>query len=125
LHRIWKDGAVCTQVLEGHSGAVTSSSFINKGCFAQNICYGVSAKIAVFLPLPPCKAMSILKQTNLNNVVPGVETDGSLHVVTGSKDRSLRLFKVNLFSFLLLQLLFIYPAALFYLSYIMLCIPEV
>ncbi|XP_047069261.1 ribosome biogenesis protein WDR12 homolog [Lolium rigidum] len=55
LARIWKDGAVCTHVLEGHSGAVTSASFINKG----------------------------------------LDTDGSLHVVTGSKDRSLRLFKFD------------------------------
>lgn len=55
LARVWKDGAVCTQVLQGHSGAVTSVSFINKG----------------------------------------TETDGSLHVVTGSKDRSLRLFKFD------------------------------
>jgi hypothetical protein len=30
-----------------------------------------------------------------NNVIPGAETEGSLHVVSGSKDRSLRLFKVN------------------------------
>ncbi|KAK3140126.1 hypothetical protein QOZ80_5AG0396340 [Eleusine coracana subsp. coracana] len=52
LARIWKDSA-CTHILEGHSGAITSTRFINKG----------------------------------------VETKGGLHVVTGSKDRSLCLFK--------------------------------
>jgi hypothetical protein len=31
-----------------------------------------------------------------NNAIPGAETDGSFHVVSGSKDRSLRLFKVNM-----------------------------
>ncbi|CAL4891253.1 unnamed protein product [Urochloa decumbens] len=55
LARLWKDAAVCTQILEGHSGAITSTRFINKG----------------------------------------VETEGSLHVVTGSKDRSLRLYKCD------------------------------
>ena len=30
----------------------------------------------------------------MNDVVTGSETEGSLHVVTGSKDRSLRLYKV-------------------------------
>jgi hypothetical protein len=45
--------------------------------------------------------MFVWKHTNLNNVVPGTETDGILHVVTGSKDRSLRLFKVNLIQFCL------------------------
>ncbi|OEL34721.1 Ribosome biogenesis protein WDR12-like protein [Dichanthelium oligosanthes] len=55
LARLWKDAAVCTQILEGHSDAITSTRFINKG----------------------------------------VETEGSLHVVTGSKDRSLRLYKFD------------------------------
>jgi len=53
--RLWKDAVVCTQILEGHSDAITSTRFINKG----------------------------------------VETEGSLHVVTGSKDRSLRLYKCD------------------------------
>jgi hypothetical protein len=38
-----------------------------------------------------------------NNVIPGAETEGSLHVVSGSKDRSLRLFKVNTSFFLSLS----------------------
>ena len=31
----------------------------------------------------------------MNHVIAGVETEGSLHVVTGSKDMSLRLYKVK------------------------------
>lgn len=53
--RLWKDAAVCTQILEGHSGAITSTRFINKGA----------------------------------------EADGCLHVATGSKDRSLCLYKCD------------------------------
>ncbi|TKW35674.1 hypothetical protein SEVIR_2G390300v4 [Setaria viridis] len=55
LARLWKDASVCTQILEGHSEAITSTRFINKG----------------------------------------VGTESSLHVVTGSKDRSLRLYKCD------------------------------
>lgn len=28
--RLWKDAAVCTQILEGHADAITSARFINK-----------------------------------------------------------------------------------------------
>jgi len=38
----------------------------------------------------------------MNHVIAGVETEGSLHVVTGSKDRSLRLYKVKKLLFYLL-----------------------
>ena len=36
LYRLWKDAAVCTQILEGHSDAITSTRFINKGQHARN-----------------------------------------------------------------------------------------
>ena len=36
LHRLWKDAVVCTQILEGHSDAITSTRFINKGQHARN-----------------------------------------------------------------------------------------
>ena len=44
LYRLWKDAAVCTQILEGHSDAITSTRFINKGQHAWNnnfssLCY--------------------------------------------------------------------------------------
>ena len=76
----------------------------------QSICQNcyTGVLLIIFLPFPQCQALCILKQTNLNNVIPGVETDGSLHVVTGSKDRSLRLFKVNLIHFCFSKTCFFY-----------------
>ncbi|XP_010936314.1 ribosome biogenesis protein WDR12 homolog [Elaeis guineensis] len=56
LARIWKGGAVCTHIFEGHSGAITSASVINR---------------------------------------KGVESGNSFYLATGSKDRSLRLWKFD------------------------------
>ncbi|XP_072991767.1 ribosome biogenesis protein WDR12 homolog isoform X2 [Typha latifolia] len=56
--RIWKGGSVCTHILEGHHGAITSARYIkSKG--------------------------------------KGPNSENGFHLVTGSKDRSLRLWKFN------------------------------
>jgi hypothetical protein len=59
----------------------------------------IGAFLIIFLQLPQCQAMCILLQTNFNSSVPRLDADGILHVFTRSRDRSLHLFKVNLFSF--------------------------
>jgi hypothetical protein len=62
----------------------------------------------------------------MNHVIAGVETEGNLHVVTGSKDRSLRLYKVKKLFFLSFN-----PESclihynIFLISYIMPWTPEV
>ncbi|XP_068655430.1 ribosome biogenesis protein WDR12 homolog [Aristolochia californica] len=56
LGRIWKSGGLCTHVLEGHSGSITSVCIINS---------------------------------------KGVENDSCFHLATASKDRTLRLWKLD------------------------------
>jgi ribosome biogenesis protein YTM1 len=97
LHRLWKDAAVCTQILEGHSEAITSARFINKGKRARNNSFLliVLQKHLFVNSFHSIVSFSYYVISDWHYVGAGVETESSLHVVTGSKDRSLRLYKVN------------------------------
>jgi hypothetical protein len=64
----------------------------------NNLCFLISVMRASALQLSwldCCMFIVFSVSDKNNNVIPGFETQGSLHVVTGSNDSLLRLFKVN------------------------------
>lgn len=46
-----------------------------------------------------CHIFILLQVIGMTDVVTGADAEGNLHVVTGSKDRSLRLYKVKVLLF--------------------------
>ncbi|KAM7519528.1 hypothetical protein LguiB_018490 [Lonicera macranthoides] len=84
LGRIWKAAGLCTHLLEGHSGAITSVSIINPSADTF---------------LPPTAQRNLQDfEGGLDIITPiyfVLESGTDLLVATGSKDRTLRLWMLD------------------------------